>query len=129
VCEHAKPFLTQNYIVTCVPLHPQKKRDRGFNQSELMAKGISKHFGFDFKHTLNRISDSSQHAGMNRQERLEDENPFELASDIGSKIKGRDILIVDDVCTTGSTLFNCAYNLQKAKPKSISSIVLFRGLK
>lgn len=129
MCEHTIHFINKDYLVTCIPLHPQKQRDRGFNQSELLTKGLCNYFKFDFIQALERTSDSPQHAGMKRKERLNDENPFELIESTKEKLKNRDILIVDDVCTTGSTLFNCAQKLQQANPKSINSIVLFRGLK
>lgn len=125
MCEHAKPFLNKKYLVTSVPLHPQKKRDRGFNQSELLARGICNHFGFDYVDALQRTADSHQHAGMNRKARLQDGNPFELINK--NIMRNQNILLVDDVCTTGSTLFNCASELKKGSPKSISTVVLFRG--
>ncbi len=121
--------LSRKSILIPVPSHRKKVLDRGFNQSQLLAKKLGEILDIPVMEPLERFKDTAQHAGMNRQSRITDENPFKLKSQFKKKLKDNRLIIVDDVCTTGTTLFQCASQLSKANPKSISAIALFRGKK
>ena len=102
------PFANTDLVVP-VPLHPKKERARGYNQSILIANGISEITGIpvDDKVLYRRIYTHSQ-TRRNRYERWENmEGVFELYDGV-ERCHDLSILLVDDVVTTGSTLEACA---------------------
>jgi len=116
-----------------VPLHPFKLRWRGFNQSQIMAEELAKKLlpGFPIKvdtYTLTRIKNTSPQANfkasIDRQKNIQ--QAFKINLNSSNKIKNHRILLIDDVCTTGSTLTECGKELRKLKPKSIQTLVIAR---
>ncbi|CAG0967027.1 MAG: ComF family protein [Bacteroidetes bacterium] len=107
-------------LITAVPLHSQKKKQRGYNQSEMFAKGIAKAtcVSTDFS-VIERTIYTQTQTQKSRVERL---NNVEKAFFIPNpeKIKNKHILLVDDVITTGATLEACAACLQKVNGVKIS---------
>lgn len=101
--EKFSPFSKIDMIVP-VPLHRTKKRSRGFNQSELLASAISDQI--NIKHIpklLKRTKFTDSQTKLSRSER---QNNVAEAFKVNSKydVKGKNILVVDDVFTTGSTV-------------------------
>lgn len=90
-----------------VPLHRKKIKSRGYNQSNLIAEGLSKALGIPlYTDFLKREVATSTQTQKSRYARFENvENVFRLT---GKKIKEKHLLLVDDVITTGSTLESCA---------------------
>lgn len=122
-----RTYFPKDVILIPVPSHPHKLKERGFNQSLVLVKRISKVMGLKYLEPLERIKESHQHAGMKRKERISDENPFKLKLELKEKITGKNLMLIDDVCTTGTTLTQCAAQLRKANPSSVSALALFRG--
>jgi len=94
-------------LIIPVPLHPTKMRIRGFNQSEIISKGISDATGLavDVK-SLSRKTKSATQTKRSRYERWTNvEGIFQVIDP--QTIMGRHILLVDDVITTGSTIESC----------------------
>ncbi|MFN4147476.1 MAG: ComF family protein [Runella sp.] len=91
-----------------VPLHARKKKQRGYNQSEVLAKGLSQSTGIAFSsEILIRAKDTDTQTRKTRIERFENVSGiFEVVNP--SLIKGKKIGLVDDVLTTGSTLESAA---------------------
>ena len=113
-------------LIMPVPLHPEKIRERGFNQSLILAREVSKRLGneLDFL-SLRRIRYTSPQTGLKRQERRKNvRNAFEFKGE--TDIRDRDILLVDDVATTGSTLNECAKQLKKHGCNDVFCLVLAR---
>jgi ComF family protein len=103
-------------ILVPVPLHPRKLRERGYNQSSLLAESFAKAVkgGTRVEHLLRRVVDTpSQTAFDRRARRLNLKNAFALVSQVAINPLHRYIL-VDDVFTTGSTLNSCAGVLRRA---------------
>ena len=98
-------------IVIPVPLHPKKKRKRGYNQSDYIAMGIAKSLktNFDLNNLVRTINTATQTKKSRMQRWKNVESIFKLK--YPEKIKNKNILIVDDVVTTGSTLEACAIQL------------------
>lgn len=120
-----------------VPLHSFRLRWRGFNQSELLANYIGQNLlpGMAIPVLNNLIvrqkNTPAQMGIKNYRQRQENlKNAFSVNAEwFSSKknlIKNKNILIVDDVCTTGSTIFSCAKLLKTLSPRSISAVVLAR---
>ena len=108
----------EDLIITSVPLHWQRKNYRGFNQSDLMAKEISKNSEYKYIELLKRNSNTKKQATLDRQGRLKNlKGAFALKEDLN--LSGRNIIIVDDVFTTGSTLSECAKALKLAGAKNV----------
>lgn len=108
------------HLITAVPLHSQKKKQRGYNQSEMFAKGIAKvtDIPTDFS-VIERTIYTQTQTQKSRLERLNNvEKAFFLPNP--EKIKNKHILLVDDVITTGATLEACAACLQKVNGVKIS---------
>ena len=129
VIEQFREYFSKDLILIPVPSHPSKIKERGFNQSKILASKISKLTNTHMLEPLQRITDTPQHAGMKRKERISDENPFRLIPEFKPQIQNKNLMIIDDVCTTGTTLVHCASELRKANPTSVSALTLFRGRK
>ncbi len=107
-------------IIVPVPLHREKQAKRGYNQSLLIAQGLSEalHIPAD-AHILERLRDTESQTHKTRVERLRNmEEAFTINNN--RHLKGKHILICDDVLTTGATLEACALALMKIEGIKIS---------
>ena len=110
-------------IITFVPMLNKKQKVRGYNQAEEIAREISNIVEIEMVCTLSKSDDTKHQAGLSQKERLENlKDSFLLINDAKDKIKGKVVLIVDDVFTTGTTLSECAKALKKAKPAKVKTI-------
>lgn len=115
-----------NYLVMPIPLHPKKLRQRGFNQSLLLARIVSSVFNMELDFlSLRKIKDTIAQTNLTRKERRKNvRKVFEFTGN--GNIKGRTIVLVDDVATTGSTLNECARILKRSRCKKVYGLVLAR---
>ena len=111
-------------VLLPVPLSSKRLRQRGYNQSEMLAIGVS-----DITHlpivtkALRRKEFHQSQTKLNRWQRQENvADTFQLVDD--SHLKGRHVLLIDDVCTTGATLIACANALKDVEGIRISSLTL-----
>ena len=98
-----------------IPLHKTKLRERGYNQAEMIARGISEvtHIPVDVK-SVHRRRHTQTQTKLNLEERKKNmEEAFEVSAQVSSQIEGKTCLIVDDVITTGATINSCAEVLLK----------------
>lgn len=113
-----------------VPLAKKRERERGYNQSLMLAKGLKKVSGVPiYNKVVKRISFEGSLTRKGRTERVESvAHVFELTD--GESIRGKHVLVVDDVVTTGATISALAEQLQKAGDVHISVAALaFAGEK
>jgi ComF family protein len=103
-----------------VPLHKIKLKQRGFNQSEQIAKGIAEYLKIEeMSHLVIRNKNTETQTKKSRMERNENvTNIFEITTP--HVFENKHILIVDDVITTGATLEYCALEFLKIKGCKIS---------
>ncbi|MFA6534255.1 MAG: ComF family protein, partial [Patescibacteria group bacterium] len=103
----------KDYCLTPIPLSRKRLRFREFNQAEVLARALTKRFNLPLAtNLLIRIKDRPTQASLKRAERLENiKNIFTLSQPLGS---AKQILLVDDVATTGATLNEAARVLKKA---------------
>lgn len=121
-------------LIIPIPLHKRRLRSRGFNQSELLADFLGQNLapGFEipvissflirnrYTHPQMKIKDYSK-----RKKNLE--NAFSPNREAPrNMLKNKNILLVDDIATTGSTLFECAKVLKKSGAKEVFGIVVAR---
>ena len=97
--------------VTCVPMHPKRRARRGYNHAELLARELSAQIGIPFVELLERVRDTPQQARLDADARRSNVSGAFRALDAAG---GRRVLLVDDVCTTGSTATACARALRAA---------------
>lgn len=113
-------------MISCIPLSRKRMHDRGYNQAELLAKEISKKVGVEYLPTLKKIRHNTAQSTIK-------DSKQRAANVIGAyrvvdaeKVKGKYILLVDDVVTTGSTVSECARILKKSGAKAVYCVTLAR---
>jgi ComF family protein len=111
-------------LIIPVPLHPSKKRVRGFNQSDLISTGIADATGLQVN--TNCLARSAVSATQTRRSRFERWTNVEGIFCVTDPdiIKDSHILLVDDVITTGSTIESCANELLKVEGAKVSVVAL-----
>ena len=101
-------------LVTYVPMHPSRERRRGYNQSKLLAREVSKLIGVECADLLKKVKNNrEQHKCKSPAERKENVKGVFAAVD-KKLVKGKNILVIDDILTTGYTLGECCRVLSKA---------------
>ncbi len=111
-------------VIIPVPLHRTRLAERGFNQAEIMAKAISSQSNTAVVKAIKRVRPTPSQTHLSVSERIENMRGAFSLSRHASEMKGKNVLIVDDVMTTGSTLASVAETLLEAKPRSISTLAL-----
>ncbi len=99
-------------VITCVPMSKDRRKRRGYNQSELIARNVAKLLDKPFEELMYRDSGAEQQHNLNAYERINNRDMTYHVID-PEKIKGKKILIIDDVMTTGATLSNCSKILKE----------------
>lgn len=118
--------IPKDILLIPVPLYKSRQSERGFNQSELLVKYISKKTNIPYKNELIRRRHTVSQVSLSGAERRENlEGAFTWMNE--KSIKGKNILLVDDVTTTYSTLNECAKELKSAGAKKIYGLVVVRG--
>lgn len=102
-------------VITFVPMHPKKQKSRGYNQAELLANELSKIIGLPVENMLERVKHTQNLARMGREERRKAIESAYSALVTKNEVKGKNILLVDDVFTTGATTGQCCEVLKKLK--------------
>lgn len=113
--------------VVYVPLHVRRERMRGFNQSALLADVFSLQTGVEVLPVLQRIRATHPQRELSGKERRENmqKDTFHLAKP--ALVTGKNILLIDDVATTGSTLAACARVLKKAGAAKVVGLAVAQG--
>jgi ComF family protein len=114
--------------VVPVPLHPRKARERGFDQSAILAAGLSRKTGVPLeKRALFRVRYTSTQTRLKRTERRENiRGAFSVPAP--DRVRGASLLLVDDVYTTGATVNECAATLMEAGAKNVDVLTLARAV-
>ena len=119
-----------DYIIP-VPLHPKRLRERKFNQSALLAYGLSDLCGVPvMADGLLRVENTPPQASLERAERLKNvKRAFRVNHKRAKLLRGASILLVDDVITTGATIHACSKALLGASAKAVYVLTIAKTVK
>ena len=126
-------FISPNTIFVPVPLFKKRLKWRGFNQAEEIALSLQKIVEREvpIKNILIRVKETQQQAKLNKAQRMKNvESAFEINSEfleLNKIKKDANIILIDDVTTTCSTLDECAKILESYGFKNVSGVVFARG--
>jgi len=116
----------KDYLVVPVPTATSRMRQRGFGHSELLAKTIASQLSLRYYPALRRLGQSRQ-VGARRDERLKQlDDSFSVKS--AHLVSGRNILLIDDVITTGGTIMAATKKLRAAGAKKVDALLLAKKL-
>jgi ComF family protein len=112
-------------VLVPVPLHASRIHARGFNQSELLAVALARRSGKPVAAgALVRVRETPSQAGLSPTQRVDNVRGAFAALD---RLDGCSVLLVDDVCTTGATLYACARALKRGGATTVQAIVATRA--
>ncbi|MBU0574595.1 MAG: ComF family protein [Candidatus Margulisbacteria bacterium] len=119
--------LKNMHMIVPVPLHEKRLRQRGYNQSELLCRQLTKYYNIPTVHrSLYRVRDTMPQFELNKRERFSN---IRGAFAVNGKepVKGKNILLVDDIYTTGMTVSECTSMLKRSGASSVHVLTLSRA--
>ena len=112
-----------------IPMHPKRRRERGYNQTELLCKAALVHLNTAYIYepeVLMRVSHTPPQQTLTRRKRLSNvKNSMRVVET--EKVRGRVCVVIDDVSTTGATLAEAARALYKAGARKVHTVALARS--
>ena len=112
-------------IIMPVPLHPRRLRWRGFNQATLLAQQLDLTIALSTDNLI-RTRYTTPQVNMRTKRRREQNLAQAFALTSPAEVRGQNILLIDDITTTGATLTHCATVLKDAGAQSVSGLVIAR---
>lgn len=117
-------FLKKYDIIVCVPMNIKKKLLRGYNQSELIAKEIAKQLQIEKQFgNLIKIKNTKKQSTLTKEQRkINVKDAFAIKN--AEKVKNKNVILFDDIYTTGNTVNECSKMLKQAGSSSVVVITL-----
>lgn len=120
------PLCNSYDLIVPVPLHRTRLKERGFNQSLLLAKGIAKIYNLPVDYlNLKRVHATTPQVKLKGKDRIKNVRGAFAVQD-SNAFKDKRVLLIDDVYTTGATITECSKTLKKAGAKDIKCLTLAR---
>ncbi len=113
-------------VLVPVPVHPERLRERGFNQAALLAVHAGRSLGLPVVSALRREQATVAQHGLGRGARRRNVGGAFLPDRPAAAVAGRSVVLVDDVVTTGATLSACAAALLEAGSSGVAGLTLAR---
>ncbi len=119
IAEKASRLRVQDFdIVAAVPMTVKKVIDRGYNQAELIGKQVARYYKIRYdRKCLKKIRETKEQHTLSGLERRTN---IRNAYTVGSDVRGKHVLLIDDVVTTGATICECASTLLKAGARRVT---------
>ena len=116
-------------IIIPIPLHSKKRRKRGYNQAEIVAKEIGKLLAIPVdEKILERTQDTNPQKTLDPQKRRKNiRTAFEVRKEKSEMLRGKAVLLIDDIYTTGSTMDEAARILKKAGAEKVYYLTISIG--
>ena len=121
ISQELVPLIKKGFLLVPVPISPGRRKERGFNQTEELLRAA----GLPYVLLLEKREMDSHQSEKNRKERMETTQPFYLNSEM-VKMTGKKLCLVDDVYTTGRTLYHAMDALESLHPAEICSFSIAR---
>jgi ComF family protein len=116
-------------LVAPVPLHPRRMRERGFNQSELLSQAVAAAAGrLHAPRLLRKTTPTRSQTGLGREDRRRNLRGT-FSPGPGASLKGKSVLLVDDIYTTGCTVEECGRVLRRAGARAVRVVTLARTVR
>jgi len=116
-------------ILVTLPMHPKKRRERGFDQAAIMAKALAAATGNKLSNILERTKDTPPQSGLHPSQRIENVSGAFRINPKTANLAGQKFIIVDDIYTTGASLNECARVLKSAGAQEIYAMTLAIAIK
>jgi ComF family protein len=118
------PVLKQADLLAPIPLHPARLRERGYNQSELLAQRVSRLTGIPTTDVLRRVKNTKSQARITDEKKRRDNLKGAFAVTATEALEDKQVLLIDDVTTTGATLEVAARALLAAGARTVHALVV-----
>ena len=114
-------------VIAYVPVHAARRKQRGFDQAELLARGVASRLGLPVVPAVRRATKTTaQHALGRRARATNVGHAFAADPRYADAVRGSWIVLIDDLTTTGATLAGCAAVLYEAQAQAVSALALAR---
>ncbi|MDD5952108.1 MAG: ComF family protein [Oscillospiraceae bacterium] len=121
--EMVRSLLQRVDVITAVPISKNRRRERGYNQSELLARPFQEYSGVPYAALLQKVIDTPSQSSLDRQGRLQSViGAYGPAK--GADSTGKRVLLVDDIVTTGATLCACTKVLYAMGAASVVAVTV-----
>lgn len=121
--EYAGLVSEEDTLVTFVPIDQKRWRERGFDQAKILAQSTAEHLKLKFTPTIERKKSASPQTALSASQRRGNLRGVFFISKPES-VSGKNVLLVDDVLTTGSTVSSCSRVLKRAGAKSVCILTI-----
>ena len=119
--------ILKNAVLLPIPLHPARQRERGFNQSVLLAEELARHLGVEVCYALRRARNTPAQVGMANNERRRENVRGAFVVTDPDLVRGKTVILVDDVSTSGATLASAATALREHGARTVWAMVFAKG--
>ena len=121
------PCFSKVNMLVPVPLSPKRQRIRGYNQAAMLAQSVSRELGIPTQELLQRTRDTESQTGLDRHARWENINgAFKVHEKRGTNLEERNLLLIDDILTSGATAHAASLALKAAGAAQVSLAVIAR---
>lgn len=122
--KNACEFIKNYDIIIPVPIHKKKRKIRGYNQTELIARKIARQFDISINtKILLKIKNTPMQSSLGKEDRIKNvQNVYKITNT--DKIIGKNVLLVDDIYTTGATIQECKKMLQLKDVKNVGAFII-----
>jgi ComF family protein len=122
---NSDPILSRARYLVPIPLHPARFRERGYNQSLLLAREAGFSSGISVLDCLKRVKYTKSQAQLDYEQRLKNiRNAYQLKLNMDKSLQDARIILIDDVVTTGTTLSEAAKTLKENGAAEIYAAVV-----